>query len=89
MHKLDHINAINQTALVEPHAKALESCANAMEAAGIGGDLTNGHVTVLRKMAADLRASGAHGKLPSVFHAAAEPAALLTHTRTIFANLGV
>jgi hypothetical protein len=54
---------------VEPHAAKLESCAAGMEAAGIGGDLTNGHAVVLRKMAASMRADAVQGRLPSALHA--------------------
>src|SRR5262245_9751957 len=61
------MNLISQ---VEPHAAGLESCAAAMEAAGIGGDLTNGHVVYLRKMAGDLRSQAARGRLPSSLYAA-------------------
>lgn len=59
--------AANQTHLVEPHAKALEACADGMTAAGIGGHETRGHATMARKMAAHMRASAAMGELPHIF----------------------
>lgn len=52
---------------VEPHAAALESCAAAMETAGIGCAADRGHVSVLKKMASDMRASAAMGKTPSAY----------------------
>jgi hypothetical protein len=54
---------------VEPHAAKLESCAAGMEAAGIGGDMTNGHAVILRRMAASMRADAVQGRLPSALHA--------------------
>jgi hypothetical protein len=59
---------MTQLETVEPHAKALEGCANAMEAAGIGGDLSHGHALHLREIAGDLRSQAAQGRLPSVYH---------------------
>jgi hypothetical protein len=89
----DQINAVNLTEQVEPHARTLESAANAMEAAGIGAHLTDGYGVHLRKMAACMRADAAQGKLPSVYHgqlhAAAEPAKLHPSTVSIFEQLGV
>jgi len=61
------MKAANQTHLVEPHAKALEACADGMCAAGIGGHETRGHAVMARKMAAHLRASAAMGELPHVY----------------------
>lgn len=58
----------NTMALVEPHAKACESCAASMEAAGIGGDPNNGHAVHLRKMAGHMRAEAALGRVPSAWH---------------------
>jgi hypothetical protein len=58
--------------MIEPHAAAIESCADAMEADGIGGDPNNGHAVVLRKMAGDLRSDAARGRLSGSFHASAE-----------------
>jgi hypothetical protein len=64
---------MNLTEKVEPHARTLESAADAMERDGIGGDLNNGHAVHLRKMAASLRCDAALGKLSSSFYATAEP----------------
>ena len=63
---------------IEPHAVALESCAAAMETAGIGGHPRIGHVKACRAMADHLRASAAMGKLADAwpgfdgFHASAD-----------------
>ncbi len=54
--------------MVEPHAKALESSADAMEGAGIGGHAERGHVHILRKMAGHMRAEAALGKIPHVWN---------------------
>ena len=54
-------------AAVEPHAKALESCAAAMKAAGVGGHPEHGHVRVLHSMAGHMRASAALGKIPHIW----------------------
>jgi hypothetical protein len=90
----DHVTAVNQSSVIEPHAKALEMCASNMEAAGIGGDITHGHAAVLRRMAACLRADAAHGRLPHVFHdqlhaTTSEPASLNVATKSILEQLGV
>jgi hypothetical protein len=53
--------------MVEPHAKGVESCAAAMEAAGVGMAPTNGHVAHLRRMAGSMRAEAAMGKLPHIY----------------------
>lgn len=53
--------------MVEPHAKGLEACADGMEAAGIGGHPTRGHVAIMRNMAKTMRASAAMGQLPHVY----------------------
>lgn len=52
---------------VEPHAAALESCAAAMETAGIGCDAQHGHVMRVRKMASGMRAAAAQGQIPHIF----------------------
>lgn len=52
---------------IEPHAKALEACAGAMEAAAVGGHPHNGHVAVLRRMADSMRAEAAVGKVPHIY----------------------
>ena len=54
-------------ARVEPHAAALDSCAAAMEADGIGVAENNGHVTAIRKMAGAMRADAAQGKIPHIW----------------------
>jgi hypothetical protein len=78
---------------VEPHAKRIEDAANAMQAAGIGGDLNNGHALHLRKIAASLRCDAAQGKLPSVYHgtdrmyAAVEPKRFNAATTAILDQL--
>lgn len=68
------VSAANLLPKVEPHAVALEGCANAMEAAGIGTDSNNGHAVMLRKMADNMRAEAAQGRVPSSWsmYAAAE-----------------
>jgi len=52
---------------VEPHAAALEGCAAAMEAAGVGLHPAGGHVAILRRMAGSMRAEAAVGKVPHIF----------------------
>lgn len=52
---------------VEPHAKALEACADAMDAAAVGGHPQNGHAAVIRRMAGSMRAEGAVGKIPHIW----------------------
>lgn len=52
---------------VEPHAKALEACADAMDAAAVGGHPQNGHAAVIRRMAGSMRAEAAMGKIPHIF----------------------
>lgn len=59
--------ASNLTHMVEPHAKALEACADSMQAAGIGADEQRGHATLARKMAGHLRASAATGHIPNIY----------------------
>jgi hypothetical protein len=54
-------------AMVEPHCSALESCAAAMEAAGVGTDAKHGHVHVLRRMSDGMRAEAALGKVPHIW----------------------
>jgi hypothetical protein len=56
--------------LLHQHAAKLESIADEMQAAGIGGDPNNGYAVVLRKMAGYMRADAAQGRMPSV-HAGA------------------
>jgi hypothetical protein len=57
---------------IEPHAARLEAAADAMLADGIGGDPTSGHAVVLRKMASEMRADAARGRLSGTFNAAAQ-----------------
>lgn len=74
----ERMEAANHLQKVEKHAVALEKEADNMDAAGIGGDPVRGHAVVLRKMAGDLRANAAVGKLPHIFdgfYAAKEAAA--------------
>jgi hypothetical protein len=54
-------------ALVEPHAAALEACADGMSAAGIGCPPSTGYADRLRAMAYRLRADAANGILPSSY----------------------
>lgn len=63
--KIPAISAANLLPKVEPHASKLEGCADAMEAAGIGGDPSNGHAMALRRMAGDMRAEAVSGRMPS------------------------
>jgi hypothetical protein len=53
---------------VRPHVDACNACADAMEAAGIGGHLVHGHAAVLRRVAAHMAAEAAAGRLPHVYH---------------------
>lgn len=53
---------------VEKHANALKDCADGMEAAGIGGHPTRGHVHILRHMADHMMAEAHQGKMPSEYH---------------------
>jgi hypothetical protein len=93
MKVFDQINAVNLTEQIEPHAKRLQDAANAMEAAGIGAHLTDGHAVHLRKMAACMRADAAQGKMPSVYYgndrmyAAAEPRRFDASTAAILDQL--
>lgn len=54
---------------VRPLSEKLEKHAADMEASGIGLDPTNGHVAHLRRMAQDLNAQAALGRMPSAFNA--------------------
>lgn len=65
---------------VEPHAAALDSQADKMEAEGVGTDARSGHVKVLRNMASSMRASAAMGRVPAsysdgMYASAEQPAA--------------
>jgi hypothetical protein len=61
----------------EEHAADLEKIARNMEAAGIGLDLDRGHVVVLRRMAADLRAEAAGGDVVRISELSAMSTAVL------------
>jgi hypothetical protein len=61
------VEAANLLSKVEPHASACEAAADSMEAAGIGADPQNGHAAVLRRMAGQMRAAAAVGKIPHIF----------------------
>jgi len=83
------ISAANLLPQVEPHAAKLEACADAMEAAGIGGDPNNGHAVQLRRMAACMRADAAQGRMPSSIHAAATKNSAVTAALQACADAGV
>jgi hypothetical protein len=90
------ISAVNHLDKIEPHARTLESAADAMEKDGIGSVPVHGHASVLRHMAACMRADAAQGRMPSAYHgigsglsAAAEPAHLNPATVAILGQLGV
>ena len=53
---------------VRPHVDALRACADAMYAAGIGTDTSNGHAMAARKIADHMEAEAASGKLPHVYY---------------------
>lgn len=53
---------------VEPHAAALESCAAAMESAGIGTHAAHGHAAKARRLAASLRCAAALGNVPHMYN---------------------
>ena len=61
------MKADGQREWVEPHCAALESCAAAMEAAGVGTHPSMGHVHVLRRMSDGMRAEAAMGKVPHIW----------------------
>lgn len=54
-------------AKVQPHADAMRACAAGMQAAGIGGHPSMGHVARLNKMADQMEASAAMGNLPHIY----------------------
>lgn len=51
--------------MVEPHAAALEAAATAMETAGVGVAAASGYVATLTRMAGQMRADAALGRVPS------------------------
>jgi hypothetical protein len=75
--------ATNHLSKVEPVASELETTADHMEAAGIGGHPTRGHAVLAREMAADIRANAAKGVLTAAFdrsmYAAADVHAASAH----------
>lgn len=87
-------------AKVTPHADALRACASGMQAAGIGGHSTSGHVVRLNKMADHMEAEAAMGKIPHIYRdhdffvdagadkkAEAEPSKELTELKASVASL--
>ena len=52
---------------VKPHVDALNACANAMEAAGVGNDSSSGHARYVRAVAAHMAAEAVNGRVPKVF----------------------
>jgi hypothetical protein len=80
---------MNLSQMIEPHATALESCASAMEAAGIGCHPDRGHAALARRMAAHIRSEAALGRVSSrfddntMFAAADEPPTFDVRTKSI------
>jgi hypothetical protein len=76
---------MNNLEKIEPHALRLESAADKMESAGIGGHASRGHVVILRDMASCLRADAAKGRMsheyPGGLYAAADNTARLPKGR--------
>lgn len=62
------VSAASVADKVSKHADALKDCADGMEAAGIGGHPTRGHVHILRHMADSMMAEAHQGKMPSEYH---------------------
>lgn len=52
---------------VKPHVDAINACADAMEAAGIGNDAKAGHAGVLRRVAAHMAAAAVSGNVPKIY----------------------
>jgi hypothetical protein len=52
---------------VRPHVDAVNACASAMEAAGVGTDGKAGHAGVLRKVAAHMAAEAVSGRVPMIY----------------------
>lgn len=65
---LNNISAADVRHLTDKIADTFDACANACEAAGIGGHPSQGHAAIARRMAADIRANAALGRLPHIFH---------------------
>jgi hypothetical protein len=75
---------------VKEHATALKTVADAMETDGIGLDPEYGHVVMLRKLAGNMEAAAAQGRVPYsiegyVYTAAAAPAAAAQTTQVAVA----
>jgi hypothetical protein len=63
--RLDQVDAsAEMVAKVEPHAKAIEALADRLHAAGIGQANPGGHVLHFKRIASEMRASAAAGRLP-------------------------
>lgn len=62
------LNASNIHSMVKEHAEKLHALACGMEAAGIGGHPTKGHVAVLHHMANHMEAEAMTGKVPHIYH---------------------
>jgi hypothetical protein len=58
--------------LIEPHAAALEACADQMEASGVGCANPGGHIHHLRAMAWSLRKSAEAGIVPDTYRMSGE-----------------
>lgn len=52
---------------VRPHVDALNACADAMEAAGVGNDAKTGHAGVIRRVAAHMAAAAVSGNVPKIY----------------------
>jgi hypothetical protein len=52
---------------VEPHVRGINTCAAAMESAGIGDHPTRGHVRALRHVAAHMVAAAVAGHIPHIY----------------------
>lgn len=61
------LSAANLLPKIEPHAKALENLAAAMEGEGVGSDNERGYAVFLRRMAGNMRSEAAQGRIPNTF----------------------
>jgi hypothetical protein len=55
---------MNQLSKIEPHSKRLEDAADRMIKDGVGTHATRGHAAMLRRMAGEMRAAAARGRIP-------------------------
>ncbi len=84
--KLEAANVLHK---VKKHSDALRTCADGMEAEGMGGHERHGHVAVLRRMADKMEAEAVLGKLPHIWNdhnwidAAADPEAKAKDDRLV------